>query len=373
MIIDTVPSEAAVPEGRPMLSWRRPNGNLMPFQPINVYDYELLGKETLPKPAFDFIAGGATDEHTLGRNRAAFDATKLRPRMLVDVTTVDISTAVLGQKLPHPIMLAPAGAQLTVHPEAETASLKGAGAEGALMVIPYHSAAPFQQLAAAATAPIWRHITVFEDRGFTLEKAREAEAAGCAALCLVLDTKVGAKRERNIRNDYYGSGLGVGDPAATWKDMDAIASAVSIPVVAKGVMTAEDARSCVEYGALGVIVSNHGGRSLDGTFATIEVLPEVAKAVGGAIEVYLDGGIRRGTDIVKALALGARGVFIGRPFVWGLALAGAEGVRAVIRTLVDELVMAMGMCGRPSIASLDSSLIGAASPLEKLLAREASG
>jgi 4-hydroxymandelate oxidase len=363
----------------------------MPVGPVNIFEYETLAKERLPQAEYDFIAGGAADEITLRRTRAVFDAIMLRPRMLVDISQRDLSTTVLGQRIEFPIMVDPAGAHGRAHSDAELATVKAAGAMGTVMILSSGSTYTLEEVANAATGPIWFQQYLYKDRGLTKLMAERAEAGGYRALCLTLDSTVRAKRERNIRNSYSNlpspnyAGLDVQemswstssdaprgvnqliDRSATWPYLDWLAANTPLPLVVKGIMTAEDGHQCVEHGVRGVIVSNHGARQLDTTFASIEVLPEVVQAVDGRVEVYLDGGIRRGTDVLKALALGARAVLIGRPLFWGLAVDGEAGLRAVLQMLRDELEMAMGMCGRPTIASLDISLLGTVSPLLSVL------
>lgn len=359
--------------------------------PINIYEYEALAKERLPQPEYDFIAGGATDEITLRRTRAVFDAIMLRPRMLVDISQPDLSTTVLGQPIAMPILTDPSGGHGRAHPEGELATVRAAGAMGTVLVLSSGSTYTLEDVAQAATGPIWFQQYLYKDQGLSQRMAHRAQEAGYSALCLTLDSTVRAKRERNIRNNYrspsspnyaglelpeYGWGLSSDAPrgvntlinrAATWSEIDWLATHTPLPLVVKGIMTAEDARLCAEHGVRGIIVSNHGARQLDTTFASIEVLPEVVEAVHGRCEVYLDGGIRRGTDVLKALALGARAVLIGRPLFWGLAVDGEAGVRAILQMLRDELEMAMGMCGRPTIQSIDRSLLGTASPLLSVL------
>ncbi len=359
----------------------------MSADPVNIFEYEALAKERLPQAEYDFIAGGATDEITLKRTRAVFDAIMLRPRMLVDISQRDLSTTVLGQRIAFPIMLDPAGHHGRAHPDAELATAKAAGAMGTVMILSSGSSRTLEEVAKAATGPIWFQQYLYKDRGLTKHMAERAQAAGYSALCLTLDSTVRAKRERNIRNRYSNppspnyAGLEVRemswslssdaprganeliDRSATWPYLDWLADNTPLPLVVKGIMTGEDGRLCIEHGVRGVIVSNHGARQLDTTFASVEVLPEVVEAVDGRAEVYLDGGIRRGTDVLKALALGARAVLIGRPLFWGLAVNGADGLRAVLEMLRDELDIAMGMCGRPTIQSLDRSLLGTVSPL----------
>jgi 4-hydroxymandelate oxidase len=288
-------------------------------------------------------------------------------------------------------MVDPAGNHGRAHPEAELATARAAGAMETVMILSSGSTYTLEDVAKAATGPIWFQQYLYKDRGFTKQMAQRAQDAGYTALCLTLDSTVRAKRERNIRNKYsnlpspnyaglqlqemswtFSSDAPRGaneliDRAATWPYLDWLADNTPLPLVVKGIMTGEDARQCVEHGVKGVIVSNHGARQLDTTFASVEVLPEVVAAVDGRLEVYLDGGIRRGTDVLKALALGARAVLIGRPLFWGLAVDGESGLRAVIQMLRDELEMAMGMCGRPTVQSIDISLLGTVSPLLSVL------
>lgn len=363
----------------------------MSSNPVNIYEYEARAKERLQQVEYDFIAGAATDEITLRRTRAVFDAIMLRPRMLVDISQPDLSTTVLGQPTAFPILVDPAGGHGRAHPEAELATARAAGAMGTVMILSSGSTYTLEDVAQAATGTIWFQQYLYKDRGLTQRMAHRAQEAGYKALCLTLDSTVRAKRERNIRNNYSSpaspnyAGLEVPDyawqtssdaprgvntlidRAATWPYVEWLADHTPLPLVVKGIMTAEDARLCAEHGVRAIIVSNHGARQLDTTFASIEVLPEVVEAVDGKCEVYLDGGIRRGTDVLKALALGARAVLIGRPLFWGLAVDGEAGVQAVLGMLRDELEMAMGMCGRPTVASIDRSLLGTVSPLLAVL------
>jgi isopentenyl diphosphate isomerase/L-lactate dehydrogenase-like FMN-dependent dehydrogenase len=358
---------------------------------VNIYEYEALAKERLPPAEYDFIAGGATDEITLRRTRAAFDAIMLRPRMLVDISQPNLSTTVLGQPIAVPILVDPAGGHGRAHADGELATVRAAGAMGTLLLLSSGSTYRLEEVAQAATGPIWFQQYLYRDRDITQRMAHRAQEAGYSGLCLTLDSTVRAKRERNIRNQYTSpsspnyEGLEVTenswqmssdaprgvnnliDRAATWPYVEWLAAHTPLPLIAKGIMTAEDARLCAEHGVKALIVSNHGARQLDTTFASIEVLPEVVDAVQGQCEVYLDGGIRRGTDVLKALALGARAVLIGRPLFWGLAVDGEAGVRAVLKMLRDELEIAMGMCGRPTIESIDRSLLGVISPLLSVL------
>ena len=364
----------------------------MADRPINIYEFEALSNERLPKTESDFIAGGATDEITLRRTREVFDSIMLRPRMLVDISEMDLSTTVLGQRIEFPVMADPSGGHARAHPEGELATARVTGAMGTVMVLSSGSSYTLEDVAKAATGPIWWQQYLYGDRGLTMELADRAKDAGYSALCITLDSTVQAKRERNIRNNYSSppspnyahlelnewqlwdvssdAPRGVNalvDRKATWSDIEWLVERTSMPVVVKGVMTGEDGRRAAESGSRGIIVSNHGARQLDTTFASVEVVPEVVEAVEGRAEVYLDGGIRRGTDVLKALALGARAVLIGRPLFWGLAVDGEAGLQTVMGFLKDELAQSMGMCGRPTIDSIDTSLIGTVSPLQSVL------
>lgn len=368
----------------------------MDMTPVNIDEYEAIAKGKLSQGEYDFIAGGATDEITLRRTRAVLDALMLRPRMMVDISQRDLHTTVLGQDISFPVLLDPAGNHASAHPEGELASVRAAGAAGTLLVLSAQSSRTLEDVAQAATGPIWFQSYFFKDRHLTLEMARRAEAAGYAALCLTLDAKVKPKRERNMRNHYEGPpspnyahlnitgstwsfGLDgptgtndLRDAASTWADLDWLATHTRLPLVVKGIMAGEDGRQAADHGARGIIVSNHGARYLDTTLATIEVLPEVVEAVAGRAEVYMDGGIRRGTDVFKALALGARAVLIGRPVFWGLAVEGEAGVRSVLEMLRDELDATMGMCGCTSVARVQRDCIVGVSPLLALFPSAAS-
>ena len=359
----------------------------MAQQPVNLFEYQEIAKAGLNPGDYDFIAGGATDEITIRRTRAVLDSIMMRPRMMVDISERDMSTTVLGQKINLPVMLDPAGNHGAAHEEAELATARAAGAAGTVMVVSSHAARTMEDVAGAATGPLWFQQYLFKDRGLTLEMAARAEEAGYTALCLTLDAKVPPKRERNIRNDYVGpvspnyAQLDLGayswkfaaempagpsdirDTASTWPDLDWLAANIRLPLVVKGIMTGEDGKHSADHGAKGIIVSNHGGRYLDTTLATIEVLPEVVQAVGGNAEVYMDGGIMRGSDVFKALALGAKSVLIGRAIFWGLAVDGEAGVVSVLDMLKSELDATMGMCGRTNIDSIDMDCLATVSPL----------
>lgn len=363
----------------------------MEEEPINLYEYERLAKNKMPKNEWDFVEGGATDEITISRTRQVYDSIMLRPRMLVDVDERDLSTSVLGERIDFPVMLCPAGHHIRAHPEAEIATVKAANSMNVGMILSSGSSVVMEEVARVTTRRIWFQQYFFRDQAVTELMAHRAEDLGFSALCITLDASIRSKRERNLRNKYVvppspnyegirtegnlnpssddspSNITSTVSPEVTWDEFDWLASKTDLPLIAKGVMTAEDAKLAVENGVKAIIVSNHGGRSLDSTFATVEVLPEVVDAVNGRAEVYLDGGIRRGTDIVKAIALGANAVLIGRPIFWGLAVNGSEGLKHLLRLLRDEFDSSMGLCGKADIGSIDRTLVGRASPLTDLL------
>ena len=309
---------------------------------------------------------------------AAFDAIKLRPRVLVDVSHRDLSTAVLGQKISFPVMLAPTGTHQRAHPQGELASARAAGAAGTIMGLSTASSYSIEEVAEVATGPLWFQLYFFKNRELTQILMRRAQNAGYTAMVLTVDNLGARSREREYRYAYtleykrlLKNFVGMElpnlptpenftdsfDSALNWSDLTWIRSITPMPLVIKGIQTAEDARLCVEHGVNGLIVSNHGGHALEGTVGTIEMLPEVVNAVGDRVEVYLDGGIRRGRDVLKALALGAKAVFIGRPIFWGLSVDGEAGVRRVLDILRDELNVAMGLCGVTDVKKVDRSLV----------------
>jgi 4-hydroxymandelate oxidase len=326
--------------------------------PVNVLDYEWSAKERLPPSVYDYVAGGATDEASVSRNRRAFAAWSLRPRVLSGVSSVDLRTTVLGAKVSLPVLIAPCGGHSKVHPDGEAATLRAGASAGTIVVVSANSSTSFGDLATHVDTIRWLQTYPFRDRAVTVEWLREAERSGYAAVCVTLDSQWPPKRERNLRNDYRppaGVNLGArepggalrtqADPAASWADLAWMVGQTSLPVVAKGIMAPEDVSHAIDAGAQAVIISNHGGRQLDGTLATIEVLPDAIAVADGRIELLLDGGIRRGADVVKALALGAKAVLVGRPAMWGLAVAGEAGVRSVLEILGQEVELTLAKCG----------------------------
>lgn len=358
---------------------------------MNLAELEERARAKVPRETFDYIAGGAEDERSVRRNRDAFVRWALRPRVLVDVSSRDLSTTVLGRRISLPVLVAPTAFHGLVHPEGELATSRAAMEADTIFVASTIATRTLEEIASVGPAPRWFQLYVGKDRPFTEALAHRAEAAGYEALCLTVDTPVLGRRERDERNAFTlpdgldmanfreaglhrmssvpagGSAFAAAadamiDPSLTWKDVDWLRSVTRLPVVLKGIMTAQDAALAVEHGAAGIVVSNHGGRQLDGTLGTLDVLPEVVDQVRGRAEVYLDGGVRRGTDVVKALALGARAVLVGRPVIWGLALGGSQGARAVLDHLRTELDRAMALIGRPRVAEIDRGVVTAAPP-----------
>lgn len=327
--------------------------------PINVWDYERLAEEKLDANAHAYFAGGAGDEVTLRENVAAFERRKLRPRVLVDVRTVSAATTVLGTDIELPVLIAPVALQRMAHRDGELATARAAAAAGTIMCLSTAATVrPAEVAAAAPEAARWFQVYVFGDRSLTEELIAEAVENGFSALVLTVDVPYLGRRERDLRVDFKipehltpaGDIFGLGfDAGASWRDLEWLAGH-GRPVVVKGILTAEDARLACEHGAAAVVVSNHGGRQLDGVPAALDALEEVVEAVDGRAEVLLDGGVRRGTDVLKALALGARAVLIGRAMVWGLAAAGEEGVTDVLRLLRDEVELGLALLGCPSPA-----------------------
>jgi len=351
--------------------------------PINLLEYEQFARKRLSRMAYDYIAGGSADEITLRRNRKSFDRILLKPRVLVDVSKLDTRVELFGQRFDFPILLAPTAYHKLVHPQGERATVRGAGSAGATLVISSFATTAIEEMARDATGRLWFQLYVQADRAFTRDLVQRAEAAGCQALCITVDTPVLGSREREVRSNFQLppgmhrenlKGLGTLasrachysesaiysiflDPKLTWEGIDWIQSFTKLPVILKGILAPEDARLAVEHGAAGVLVSNHGARNLDTTPATIEALPAVVEAVEGKIPVLLDGGVRRGTDVVKALALGAKAVLIGRPYLWGLAVGGTAGVERVVRLLRTEFEAAMALCGTPRLAQINRSVL----------------
>ena len=341
---------------------------------LNLADMERLAQGRLEHMVYEFIASGAADEISVRWNREALDRLRLRPRVLVDISRLDTRVSLFGQELPHPILLAPTAYHRLIHPEGELATARGASAAAATYVVSSYTTTPIEDIARAATHPLWFQLYIESDRGFTRDLVQRVEAAGCKALCLTVDTAATGIRNRQARAGFklpphvkvpYSYDVNTGRRTLldqkrenpTWKDVEWLRSFAKVPLLLKGVLNPDDAEQAVRAGAAGLIVSNHGGRSLDTVPATIEALPGVVDKVAGRLTVLMDGGIRRGTDVVKALASGAQAVLIGRPYCYGLGVAGAEGVERVIGILRTELESAMALTGRPTLASIDRSVL----------------
>jgi 4-hydroxymandelate oxidase len=352
---------------------------------LNLHELEDLARSRLPQLAWDYYASGADDEHCLARTKAAWARIALHYRVLVDVSARSPATTVLGAPIRMPIGIAPTAFHKLAHPDGELATVRAAGDAGTVFVLSTLSNTAIEEVTAAATGPVWFQLYVYRDRAATEALVRRVEAAGARALVLTVDAPLLGRRERDVRNGFaLPPGLGVEnmfaagrsavpaasgesglaayfasqlDPALTWDAVEWLRSVTRLPVLVKGIVRPDDAVRAVERGAAGVVVSNHGGRQLDASPATIDVLPRIADAVAGRAEVYLDGGVRRGADVVKAIALGARCVFVGRPALWGLAAAGRAGVSAVLAALARELDLAMALCGCADVASMTRDLV----------------
>jgi isopentenyl diphosphate isomerase/L-lactate dehydrogenase-like FMN-dependent dehydrogenase len=332
--------------------------------PINLREYEALARARLDPAIWDYFAGGSGDELTLRDNEASFARIALRPRVLVDVSACDTSTSALGSRLAMPVLVAPTAAHALAHPEGECATAAAAGAAGTIMAVSTSATRTLEEIAAAATGPLWFQLYI-RNLPHARQLVQRAAAAGYQAIVLTADRPRLGVRERDLRNRFAGflrahdsdDGSSYTGDAVTWDIIGWLRNQTNLPLLVKGVLTAEDAELAVANGVDGIVVSNHGGRQLDGVVTATEALPEVVAAVAGRCEVYLDGGVRRGADVLKALALGARAVLIGRPVLWGLAVDGAAGALRVLTLLQDELRLAMILAGVPTVGHVDASLV----------------
>ena len=352
---------------------------------LNLRDYEAAAREILSQATYDYYAGGADDELTVTRNHRAYDELHLHYRVLRDASRRDLTTTVLGHTLDLPILFAPTAFQRLAHPDGELATARAASAAGTVMILSTMATTAVEEVVDVG-APTFFQLYIFQDRGVTAALVDRAKEAGCKALVLTVDAPLCGNRERDVRNGFHlpphlqlenllpagrealpaaegDSGLAAYitsqfDEALTWNDVDWLVEQSGLPVLVKGIVHPEDAVLAVRHGAAGVVVSNHGGRQLDTAPATLEVLPRIVDAVGDTTEVLVDGGIRRGTDVLKALALGARAVLIGRPVLWGLAVDGQAGVEAVLDILRRELDTALGLCGCRDLLEVGRELLG---------------
>jgi 4-hydroxymandelate oxidase len=351
---------------------------------LSLDDFAAVAKQRMPNATFEYVDSGAGDEHTMRWNRERWSEIKLKPRVLTDVSQIFTETSFLGQHFHVPILLAPTAYQRLYHPEGELATIAGANAAGVSLVLASFASHSVEDIAKQVRRRFWFQLYVQRDRELTRSVVQRVEAAGCATLCVTVDTPILGIRTREMRSQFavpddmpmpnmigsptdelsrshlpefgsiYSRRL---DPRLTWDDISWLRSIAKVPILLKGILNPEDARRALDAGASGIIVSNHGGRNLDTLPATAEALPRVVEAVAGRIPVLVDGGIRRGTDVLKALALGAKAVMIGRPYVYGLAVAGAAGVERVLQILKTELMMAMALAGVCSIKEIDRQVI----------------
>lgn len=358
----------------------------MPVEPgTTPEELEARAREFLAPGAYDYYVSGADDERTLSENLTAWQALRLRPRVLRDVSAVSTATRILGRPVTAPLLVAPTAYQRLAHPDGEEATARGAADFGTVMVVSTFANTSMEDVAAAAPdADRWFQLYVHTDRGLTAELVARAAASGYRAIVLTVDLPVLGYRRRDERGNFAlpagivkanlgelphpvevaaaGSALRAYadhavDAALTFDDLEWLRGLEDLPLVVKGVLRGDDAAACVAAGADAVVVSNHGGRQLDGAIPTAQALPEVVRAVGEHAEVYVDGGIRRGADVIRALALGARAVLLGRPVLWGLAVDGADGVRGVLENYRVELERAMALCGTPTLADITPDLL----------------
>ncbi len=351
-------------------------------EPVCLADFQELARERMRADVWDFVEGGAERERTMAANQAAFDRVAIRPRVMVNVTHCDTRTTILGAPVTSPIAIAPTAYHRLIHPQGETATARGAGAVGALYVVSIFASQSLEDIARAASGPLWLQLYWLYRRDVMADMITRAERAGYAAIVLTVDVPRMGRRWRDMRNAFtvdpdvgaanieptlmaiaHQSDVGQSsiaqhaalthDPSLTWDDIAWLRAQTSLPIVLKGIMSGADARAAHAYGVDGIIVSNHGGRQLDGAMASLDALPAVVEAIGEHLPVFFDGGIRGGVDAFTALALGAEAVFVGRAPLWGLAVDGADGVAAVLRMATEELAHTMALAGRPALRDLD--------------------
>ena len=351
---------------------------------LNLAEIECAAKERLTTLAYEYYMGGANDEVTVRENRSAYEKLSLRYHVLVDVSNRSTGTTVLGAPVDFPVLIAPTAFQRLACDDGEIATARAAKAAGTVMILSTASTCTIEDVAAVGGRQ-WFQLYVYADRGLTKSLVERAETCGMGAVVLTADAPVLGRRERDLRNCFHlpagvrlanvpssgsvptptghgESGLGTNfasgiDAALSWRDVDWLCSITRLPVLIKGIVRGDDAARAVDHGASGIIVSNHGGRQLDTAIPSVLALPEVVDAVAGRVEVLLDGGIRRGTDVVKAIALGARAVLVGRPVVWGLAADGEAGATRVLDLLRAELDVAMALCGCPTVGDISRDLV----------------
>ncbi|HEX4809503.1 MAG TPA: alpha-hydroxy acid oxidase [Bryobacteraceae bacterium] len=350
-------------------------------------DFEALAKSHLTHRAYEFVTGAAGDEVTAAENRAAFRRTRLEPRVLVDVSRTDTSVTLFGRRHAHPILLAPTGYHKLFHDDGEAATVRGANLGEATLIAAAFATTSIEEMAAVATRPMWFQLYIHRDRGVTRELVERAERAGCEAICVTVDVPSNGPRDRELRAGFVlppgvqrvnladlEGGLAASpdrpfgrsiysmlrSSSATWADLEWLRSFVKTPLLVKGVLHPADAERAVACGCDGVIVSNHGGRTIDTVTATLDAFPRIVERVGGRTTLLLDGGVRRGTDVFKAIAMGAAAVCIGRPYLYGLAVGGELGIARVLEILRSELEMTMCLVGCPELGRASREWIGEA-------------
>jgi 4-hydroxymandelate oxidase len=368
-----------------LLAQQSPEAIGDPKEALNVLDFEAAARKALPPAHFGYLATGVDDDATLRANREGFQRIYLRPRRLVDITRADLHTDLFGTTWETPIGLAPVGNQKAFHAEGELPVVRAAREKRALQILSTAANTSVEEVATALGRPPWYQLYPTSRWEVTEKLVRRVEAAGCPVLVLTIDTQAGRHTETQERfkrldkrpcaachgtrpEDFYRrkpmftgidvEGLRTSNQALSWEHVRRLKKLTSMKLLIKGIETGEDARLCVENGVDGIVVSNHGGRAEESGRGAIDCLPEVVEAAGGRVPVLMDGGIRRGTDVFKALALGAKAVFIGRPYVWGLAAFGQPGVERVLDILRTELTLAMKQCGARSIAEIGRSSVG---------------
>ncbi|MFT5196795.1 MAG: 4-hydroxymandelate oxidase [Cellvibrionaceae bacterium] len=346
---------------------------------INIYDFAEAARDAMSPGHYDFVSGGALDEITLRENHTAFDRMKLNYRVLTGTHKPCLAATIFGDVIDMPIFCAPTGSQKVTHPDGELAVRRAADRFNTIMTVATTSTYPMEEVSKAGSSPVWFQLYLFKDEGLNREIVARAEATGFKAIALTVDSHVFGKRERNIRNNYASpSGIvyenlpNAGESEGrevsafmneswkndlSWSDVAWLRAHTTLPILIKGICHPLDAEMAIEQGADGIWVSNHGGRQLDTAPATIEVLPTIARKVAGRVPIIFDGGIRRGSDVLKAIALGATAVAIGRPTLWGLAVDGQAGVENVLEILRAELELCMALCGCNSLSEITSDLI----------------
>jgi 4-hydroxymandelate oxidase len=354
---------------------------------FNVMDFEAKARLAIPPAHFGYLSTGVDDDKTLRANRSAFDKVYLRPRRMVDVSKIDTSVTLFGETWPTPIVIAPAGSQKAYHPEGESATARAAAAANHLQILSTVTSTPIEEVAKLHSRKFWFQLYPTNVWDYTERMVRRAEAVGCPTLVITVDTQGGRNTETEARSysldsrtcsachpvtkdgrkgrrpmpmfqGFQTEDFSIHNPSQTWETLKKYRQLTKMKLILKGLETAEDARLAVEHGVDGIVVSNHGGRALDSTRGTLDVLPEIAAAVNGKIPILIDGGFRRGTDIFKAMALGATAVCIGRPYLWALGAYGQPGVAKVFEILTKEFRLAMTQSGTTSISAINKSHIG---------------